>query len=120
MVFGVNIIMSNDINRDNVYNTAKSLAADLAERELQCNIADMYIEHSAEKARMVRKQVEENYNGSNSGAAQEYKSAERSIYGAVYQLLEGYKGYKLIKVEGAQIMKTHEWRSMDSAPRIHR
>jgi len=80
------------------FKEAQALASELAEDELQANMAEMFIEHSREKAKAVRALVEANKDTLATPTAQEYRSIHRSVYGAIYSLLEGYKGYKLVKL----------------------
>lgn len=79
-----------------IFIIANSLAENLAEAELADNMGEMFVENPSEKAHKVRLMSEENMNWTNP-AVQEYRRARRSIYGALYQCLEGYKGWKLTK-----------------------
>ncbi len=82
------------------YTTAKALAADLAEDEVASDIADMMIENARAKAAAIRARSEAQQGwGFTSPQSPEdrYHFTASSIYGAVYSLLEGYKGWKLVR-----------------------
>ena len=81
---------------NDTYKIATKLAADLAEDYLASNIADMMIEDAREKAADARKMSEDNHADQLDPRVQEFRAGQRAIYGAVYSLIEGYKGYKLI------------------------
>lgn len=78
------------------YEIATSLANDLAEDYLASNIADMMITGSRGKAKAIRELSEANTDQA-SRNVQEYRRDRRAIYSAVYSLLDGYKGYKIVK-----------------------
>jgi hypothetical protein len=80
-----------------IYKVAKELAADLAEEELAANMGEMFIENSGEKAKKIRL-LSENDADIFNPAVHEFRRAERTIYGAVYSLLEGFGDYKLIDI----------------------
>ena len=87
---------------NDTYKIATKLAADLAEDYLASNIADMMIEDAREKAAATRKMSEDSTFAKVDQLdprVQEFRAGQRAIYGAVYSLIEGYKGYKLIKNE---------------------
>lgn len=79
------------------YKTAKSLAADLAEEYMADLISDMMILNGREKANAVRNMSEANIDQLDS-RVQEFRGYERTLYSAICQLIGGYKGYKLIKI----------------------
>lgn len=77
--------------------TAKALAADLAEEEVVSDMADIYVTDAVEKARAIRAQSESGLR-EREGHVQDFRTKERSIFGALYKLLdEGHKGYRLVK-----------------------
>lgn len=80
-----------------IYKIASSLAADLAEGELQANMCEMFIENSRQKAKDIRELAEKEPNNPHFAVC-EFHRIQRSVYAAIYQLLEGYKGYKLVDV----------------------
>ncbi len=80
------------------YQTAMSLAADLAEDNLAANISEMFIEHGKARAAEFRAASEAGLHH-DVPAVREYENTKRAIYGAVYDLLNGYKGWKLVKTE---------------------
>ena len=79
------------------YEIATKLANDLAEEYVGINIADMMIEDSKAKAKRIRALSEENVNTLHP-AIQEYRESQRAIYGAIYNLIEGYHGYKICEI----------------------
>ncbi|MFM7010925.1 MAG: hypothetical protein ACKO0Z_16655 [Betaproteobacteria bacterium] len=85
---------------DQKHATATALANDLAEAYVASNIADMMIIGSREKAKAIRALSEANTDQGNR-AVQEYRSTQRAIYSALWDLLDGYGGYKLVKQEQA-------------------
>jgi len=78
------------------YELATSLANDLAEDYFAGNIADMMIEGGRDKAKDIRELSESNTDQLNKHV-QEYRREQRVIYSALYDLIEGYKGYKIVK-----------------------
>lgn len=72
------------------------MASDLAEEEICANIAGMMILDATKKAKAIRELAELDRN-SNNPACREYQNAQRSIYGAIWNLIDWYKGYKLVK-----------------------
>lgn len=84
------------MSNDDIYRTACELADQLAEDELAANMAEMFVENSQEKASIVRAMSKTDPNNP-LPALCEYHAIRRSVYGAVYSLLEGYGGYKLVK-----------------------
>lgn len=85
------------INKNDQFDISQFLAADLAEDELRNNISEMMITNSSEKSKTIRDLVDSNQDSIDNSAAQEYRTARRSIYGAIWNLIDGYKGYKLVK-----------------------
>lgn len=81
---------------DSTYEIASKLADDLTVDYLASNIADMMITGSREKAKVIRKLSEDNTAQSNKHV-QEYRRDRRAIYSALYDLVEGYHGYKIIE-----------------------
>lgn len=88
-------------SRDDIFKVACALAADLAEDELAENIGQLMIERGREKAQAIRAKVDANQDGAGPEftACQEYRTIRWSVYGACYSLLEGYKGYRLVKID---------------------
>lgn len=84
------------LSEDDTFAIAQALAADLAEDELCANIGEMMIQGGREKAQRVRAAVEAN-TGPYSSITQEYMTIRRSVYGALWAVLRGYKGYRLVK-----------------------
>jgi hypothetical protein len=85
---------------DPKYAVATALANDLAEAYIASNIADVMITGSCEKAKAIRDLSEANTDQGNRNV-QEYRSTQRVIYSALWDLLYGYGGYKLVKQEQA-------------------
>ena len=83
------VIVSNKI-----YKLATFLASDLAEDYMASNISDMMITDS--KAKAIRELSEANTDQMSS-SVQEYRRDQRAIYGALYSLIDGYKGFKIVK-----------------------
>jgi len=81
---------------------ATALANDLAETYVASNIADMMITGSSEKAKAIRALSEANTDQMNR-TVQEYRSVQRAIYSALWDLLDGYGGYKLVKTPNASL-----------------
>lgn len=86
---------------DQKYEVATALANDLAEAYVASNIADMMITGASEKANAIRALSEANTDQMNRNV-QEYRSVQRAIYSAVWSLLDGYCGYKLVKTPNAE------------------
>ncbi len=86
------------MNDDEIYKTAQSLASDLAEDDAAARIAEMFIENSREKAAGVRARSEAKraWLGT-SNIEDQYHLDQSAIYGAIYSLLRGYKGWKLVR-----------------------
>jgi len=82
------------------HTVATALANDLAEKYIAANIADMMIEGWREKAKAIRQLSDANTDQGNS-KVQEYRITKRIIYSALWGLLDGYGGYKLVKQEKA-------------------
>ncbi len=78
------------------YEIATALANNLAESYILSNIADMMIAGSREKAKSIRALSDSNAD-QNNRAVQEYRAAQRTIYSAVWDLLDGRCGYRLVK-----------------------
>jgi len=78
------------------YKLATKLASDLAEDYLASNIADMMITGSRAKAKAIRELSEANTDQGNRNV-QEYRQGERAVCSALYKLINGYKGYKIVK-----------------------
>lgn len=78
------------------YELATKLANDLAEDHLASTIANMMVEDNKPMAKAIRELSESNTNQSN-GQVQEYRSYQHVIYSVLYELIDGYGGYKLVK-----------------------
>ena len=78
------------------FKVAHSLACDLAERYMASNIADMMITGSKDKARAIRELSESNNDQCNR-QVQEFRGYQRVIYSSLYNLIDGYNGYELVK-----------------------
>ena len=95
---GLNERMS-EYNSDNdTYRLAALLANNMAVRYMASNISDMMITDGVKKAEVIRDQSKRNINQMDP-RIQEFRRDERAIYSAVYYLLEGYNGYKIVKVD---------------------
>ena len=79
-----------------IYKLATFLANDLAEDYMASNISDMMITDSKAKAKAIRELSEANTDQMSS-SVQEYRRDQRAIYGALYSLIDGYKGFKIVK-----------------------
>lgn len=84
------------------YTTAQALASDLAEDELVHDMTEAMIEYTraAPRAKAIRARSEAQKASSGPvGQTHEdrYAFTQRTIYGAVYALLEGYKGWRLVR-----------------------
>ena len=79
-----------------IYELATSLAGDLAEDYLASNISDMMIPGSRDKAKAIRELSDANTDQGNKHV-QEYRREQRAIYSALYSLIEGYNGYRIVK-----------------------
>lgn len=82
-----------------IYHTAKALAADLAEDHLAAEIGEMMIEGARTKAAAIRarSEAQKGWLGGIQTPEDRYHNVAYDIYGAVYQLLEGYKGWRLVR-----------------------
>jgi len=78
------------------YELATRLANDLAEDYMASNMADMMISGSKEKAKAIRELSEANTDQGDRGV-QEYRREQRAIYSSLYDLIEGYRGYRIVK-----------------------
>ena len=81
------------------YELADKLAAGLAEKLIAANFSEMMIEGGQEKAKKVRELSDANTNQMGR-LVQEYRRERRTIMSAVYSLIEGYEGYKLVEIGG--------------------
>ena len=81
---------------NDTYELATRLASDLAEDYLASDISDMMITGSKDKANGIRELSESNTDQGNKHV-QEYRREQRAIYVSLYKLINGYKGYKIIK-----------------------
>ena len=82
----------------NKFEVADSLARDLAEKCMQDEAADMMMVGTADIARGIREKSESNEDQTDH-LVQRYRGYRRVIYSSLYDLIEGYNGYKLVKVE---------------------
>tara|TARA_R110002050_G_scaffold157563_1_gene286177 strand:+ start:219 stop:473 length:255 start_codon:yes stop_codon:yes gene_type:complete len=78
------------------YELATKLANDLAEDYIASKIADMMIPGSREKAKAIRELSEANADQSDR-RVKEYRREQRAIHSSLYNLIKGYKGYKIVK-----------------------
>lgn len=83
---------------NNTYKIATKLANDLAEEYLASDFCDMMISDGAEKAKKVRELSEANTDQL-APLVQKYRSYQRAIYSSLYPLIEGYNGYKIVKID---------------------
>lgn len=81
------------------YKLANFLANNLTEDYMAANISDMMITGGEAKAKAVRELSEANTDQMD-GRVQEYRRDRRAIYGAIYSLIDGYKGFKIVKTDG--------------------
>lgn len=79
------------------YELATKLANDMAEDYIASNLSEMMIPGGRKKAAAIRKLSEDNTDQMNKHV-QEYRSTQRIIYSSLYDLIEGYKGYKIVEV----------------------
>lgn len=85
-------------NKDEMYKEAMKLALDLAEKSIIHEMQEMYMVDNNSRAQNIRKDSENNIN-SESNSVQRFRSKQYELYGAIYSLLEGFNGYKIVKIE---------------------
>ena len=86
------------------YHTAQALSADLAEDELVDGMTDMFVPvaEARPRAQAIRARSEAQKwwsGGVNQTPEDRFHFTQSSLYGAIYTLLEGYKGYKLVRMD---------------------
>lgn len=77
------------------YEIAHAIGSDLAEQYMAANISEMMIEGGARMAKEIRALSEANTNQGDK-SVQEYRSIQRAMYSAVWKMLDGHGGYRLL------------------------
>ena len=79
------------------YQIADELSGDLAEKYIASNMSDEMIKGGKEKAKAIRELSDSNLNQMDP-RVQNYRTEKRAMLSAIYNLMEGHGGYKIVKI----------------------